>query len=138
MTKDKQIPQDYKDSPIGVIPVEWEVKRLGDISFSFSGGTPQAGNSHYYNGNIPFIRSGEINRDITELFLSQEGLNNSSAKFVEKGDILYALYGANSGQCSLSRINGAINQAILCIRPNADNYFLMSVLQLNKAHYYKS
>ena len=36
---------------------------------------------------------------------------------VEAGDILYALYGATSGEVSISRINGAINQAILCIRP---------------------
>ena len=68
--------------------------------------------------------------------MSQEGIENSSAKIVEKGDILYALYGANSGQCSLSKINGAINQAILCIRPDANRYFIISILQLNKDHYY--
>ena len=43
--------------------------------------------------------------------------NSSSAKMVQVGDILYALYGANSGECSISKINGAINQAILCVRP---------------------
>lgn len=136
--KNKHIPQGYKDSPLGIIPKEWEVKRLGDFCISFSGGTPRSGTPSYYNGTIPFIRSGEINQDKTELFLSQEGLENSSAKFVQKGDILYALYGANSGQCSLSKINGVINQAILCIRPNAHPYFLMSVLQFNKNHYYNS
>ena len=136
--KNKHIPQGYKDSPLGIIPKEWEVKRLGDFCISFSGGTPRSGTPSYYNGTIPFIRSGEINQDKTELFLSQEGLDNSSAKFVQKGDILYALYGANSGQCSLSKINGVINQAILCIRPNAHPYFLMSVLQFNKNHYYNS
>lgn len=136
--KNKHIPQGYKDSSLGIIPKEWEVKRLGDFCISFSGGTPRSGTPSYYNGTIPFIRSGEINQDKTELFLSQEGLENSSAKFVQKGDILYALYGANSGQCSLSKINGVINQAILCIRPNAHPYFLMSVLQFNKNHYYNS
>ena len=70
ISKDKYIPQGYKDSPLGIIPKEWEVKRLGDISIFFSGGTPKSGNALYYNGNIPFIRSGEINRDKTELFLS--------------------------------------------------------------------
>ena len=134
MTEKTNIQQGYKDSPLGIIPKEWEVKRLGDFCISFSGGTPRSGTPSYYNGTIPFIRSGEINQDKTELFLSQEGLDNSSAKLVKKGDILYALYGANSGQCSLSKINGVINQAILCIRPNAHPYFLMSVLQLNKNH----
>lgn len=131
-------PTGYKPSPLGPIPEDWEVKRLGEISHCFSGGTPKSGNAVYYNGNIPFIRSGEISKDKTELFLSKEGLVNSSAKIVEIGDILYALYGANSGQCSLSKIRGAINQAILCIRPDANNYFIMSVLQLNKEHYYNS
>ncbi len=132
------IPAGYKPSPLGFIPEDWEVKRLGDFSTFFSGGTPKSGNALYYNGTIPFIRSGEINRDRTELFLSQEGIDNSSAKFVEVGDILYALYGANSGQCSLSKINGVINQAILCIRPEADRYYIMTFLQLNKDHYYNS
>ena len=128
----------YKSSPLGPIPEDWEVKRLGDFSRFFSGGTPKSGNPLFYNGDIPFIRSGEINKDKTELFLSQKGVDNSSAKLVEKGDILYALYGANSGQCSLSKIQGAINQAILCIRPKANKYYVMSVLQLNKEHYYNS
>ena len=136
--KEKHIPQGYKDSPLGIIPEEWEVKRLGDISTSFSGGTPKSGNALYYIGHIPFIRSGEIDKDKTELFLSQAGIEASSAKIVEKGDLLYALYGANSGQCSISKIKGAINQAILCIRPNAERYFIMSVLQLNKKRYYNS
>lgn len=137
-TKTTHIPAGYKPSPLGPIPEDWEVKRLGDFSTFFSGGTPKSGNALYYNGTTPFIRSGEINRDKTELFLSQEGIDNSSAKFVEVGDILYALYGANSGQCSLSKINGVINQAILCIRPEADRYYIMTFLQLNKDHYYNS
>jgi type I restriction enzyme S subunit len=90
---------------------------LGEITESFSGGTPQAGNSDYYDGKIPFIRSGEIGEDKTELFITEKGLNNSAAKIVEKGDILYALYGATSGEVGISQINGAINQAILAIRP---------------------
>ena len=128
----------YKSSPLGIIPKDWEVKRLGDFSTFFSGGTPKSGNPSYYNGNIPFIRSGEITDNKTELFLSRDGLNNSSAKIVEKGDLLYALYGANSGQCAISKIKGAINQAILCIRPNANKYYILSVLQLNKDLYYNS
>lgn len=128
----------YKSSPIGIIPEDWEVKRLGDFSTFFSGGTPKSGNPLFYNGNIPFIRSGEIDCDKTEMFLSKEGLSKSSAKVVEKGDILYALYSANSGQCAISKINGAINQAILCIRPNAERYYILSVLQLNKDLYYNS
>jgi type I restriction enzyme S subunit len=59
-------------------------------------------------GNIPFIRSAEIDKEETELFLTEEGLANSSAKLVEKGDILFALYGANSGDVAISKQEGAI------------------------------
>ncbi|HEP1418035.1 TPA: restriction endonuclease subunit S [Streptococcus pyogenes] len=96
---------------------EWEEKKLGEISRMFSGGTPNVGIPEYYNGNIPFIRSAEINSDQTELSITEKGLSNSSAKLVEKNTLLYALYGATSGEVGLSRISGAINQAILAIIP---------------------
>ncbi|MFW6873575.1 restriction endonuclease subunit S [Streptococcus pyogenes] len=112
MTKPKQ-PQYRFDSFEG----EWEEKKLGEISRMFSGGTPNVGIPEYYNGNIPFIRSAEINSDQTELSITDKGLSNSSAKLVEKNTLLYALYGATSGEVGLSRISGAINQAILAIIP---------------------
>lgn len=112
----------------------WEQRKLGDISFSYSGGTPNVGNNSYYGGSIPFIRSGEIKEKHTELFLTEEGFKNSSSKMVEKGDILYALYGATSGEVSISLINGAINQAILAIRPQCpyNNYFISQWLKKEK------
>ena len=112
----------------------WEQRKFGDIADSYSGGTPTAGKKEFYDGDIPFIRSGEISSDKTELFLSEDGLNNSSAKMVKKGDILYALYGATSGEVSISKLNGAINQAILAIKPylNYDSQFLMQWLRKSK------
>lgn len=113
---------------------DWEQRKLGDITESFSGGTPTAGKSEYYGGDIPFIRSGEISSELTELFITENGLNNSSAKMVKAGDILYALYGATSGEVSISRINGAINQAILAIRPtkNDNSYLIVQWLRKQK------
>lgn len=96
---------------------DWEQCKLGDIVKSYSGGTPTASNKEYYGGDIPFIRSAEINSDTTELYITQKGLDNSSAKIVDKGTILYAMYGATSGEVGISKINGAINQAILAMRP---------------------
>lgn len=112
----------------------WECKKLGEISTSYSGGTPIVGNAKFYGGTIPFIRSGEIHSSKTELFLTQEGLENSSTKLVKKGDILYALYGATSGEVGRSQIDGAINQAILAIIPK-ENYkaeFISQWLKINK------
>lgn len=112
----------------------WEQRELGSITSSYSGGTPTAGKAEYYDGDIPFIRSGEINEEKTELFLSELGYKNSSAAMVEKGDILYALYGATSGEVSISKLKGAINQAILAIKPNEgyDSEFLMQWLRNQK------
>lgn len=133
----KMFPKDGENFPEIRFPGftdAWEQRKLGDISTSFSGGTPVAGNKRYYGGDIPFIRSAEINSDSTELFLTNEGLENSSAKLVKKGDILYALYGATSGEVDISKINGAINQAILCIVPkiNYNSEFIMQWLKHRK------
>jgi len=96
-------------------------KNLKTYAKFYSGGTPRTTNKAFYDGNIPFIKSGEINSDYTEQFISKEGLDNSSAKMVNKGDLLYALYGATSGEVAISKINGAINQAVLCIRTDEFN-----------------
>jgi type I restriction enzyme S subunit len=113
---------------------EWERKKLEDIAETFSGGTPNANDPKYYNGNIPFIRSGEINSDKTGLFITESALLSSSAKLVKKGDILYALYGATSGEVGISKINGAINQAVLAIKPKDtyDSYFIIQWLKKHK------
>jgi len=112
----------------------WKQQKIGAITDSYSGGTPTAGNRDYYGGKIPFIRSGEIGSNYTSLFLSEKGMNNSSAAMVNEGDILYALYGANSGEVRRSRINGAINQAILAIIPHQeyDSEYLMQWLRMKK------
>ena len=102
--------------------------QLGNECRFFSGGTPQSGNPQFYGGTIPFIRSGEVHKTTTELTLTEDGLNNSSAKMVEVGDLIMALYGATSGEVDISKISGAINQAILCIRPNTINRHYLKFL----------
>ena len=111
---------------------EWEVKRLGEVFKSFSGGTPDTSKKEYYNGKIPFIRSAEIGKLSTELFITETGLENSSAKMVKKGDLLVALYGANSGDVAISKIDGAINQAILCFQSEYSNEFTCHFLSGKK------
>ena len=112
---------------------KWKSVRLGDECTFFSGGTPRSTDSSFYGGEIPFIRSGEIHGAKTELFLTDEGLKHSSAKLVSKGDLIVALYGATSGEVDISQIDGAINQAILCIRPKLVNRtFLKYLLEDSK------
>ena len=112
----------------------WEQRKLGEITSSYSGGTPSAGNKEFYVGQIPFIRSGEIHSSSTELFINNRALDSSSAKLVKKGDILYALYGATSGEVSRAQLDGAINQAILAIIPTSgqDADFIVEWLRKEK------
>nr|WP_151869596.1 restriction endonuclease subunit S [Acinetobacter sp. TUM15509] len=111
---------------------EWGEQKLGEVSTTFSGGTPQSTNKDFYQGTIPFIKSGEISQKTTEQFINEIALKSSSAKLVQKGDLLYALYGATSGQVAISQIDGAINQAILCIRSNLNTLYLLNFFLLKK------
>ena len=107
---------------------EWMPKSIGSVCKTYSGGTPDTTRVEFYDGDIPFIRSAEIDKNDTELFLTQEGLSNSAAKLVAKGDVLVALYGANSGDVALAKIDGAINQAILCLKSENSNAFIYQYL----------
>lgn len=106
----------------------WQLNFIRNTCDSYSGGTPDTAEKDYYGGKIPFIRSAEIDKNTTELCLTKEGLENSSAKMVAVGDVLVALYGANSGDVALSKINGAINQAILCLKHECNNAFVYHYL----------
>jgi type I restriction enzyme S subunit len=118
---------EFRDAP------KWEEKTISTICHqAFSGGTPITTEKNYYGGDIPFIRSAEIAKSETELFLTKEGLSNSAARMVGKGDVLVALYGANSGDVALSQIDGAINQAILCLKSDY-NEFIYQFLSHRKS-----
>ena len=112
----------------------WEQQKLRDTAESYSGGTPTSGNTEYYGGDIPFIRSAEISSDTTELSISRKGYESSAARMVKPGDVLFALYGAPSGEVAISKMSGAINQAILAILPSpmCDAFFLAAWLRRQK------
>ncbi len=111
---------------------KWVERRLGEVCDSFSGGTPSRDRKEYFKGNIPFIKSGEISEEETEEKITEEAFKNSSAKLVKKGDLLVALYGATSGEVAISKIDGAINQAVLCLRCETNEKFLLYWFELNK------
>lgn len=131
MNKEKKIIPDLR-FPEFQKEGEWTEKPIYEVFITYSGGTPSTSESKYYGGKIPFIRSAEINKIETELFITEEGLKNSSAKLVNKGDLLVALYGANSGDSAISKIDGAINQAILCLQSDYSNLFTYNFLSYKK------
>ena len=113
---------------------EYSMVKLSEIAATFSGGTPSRTNLEYYNGDICWIKSGELNlKNIwsTEEKITEEALKNSSAKVVSPNTILIAMYGATAGVIGISRISAAINQAILAIVPNdlCANDYLFYFLQ---------
>lgn len=111
---------------------DWKEKKLDKVCKVYSGGTPTSSNKSYYKGHIPFIGSGNISDSEVFQFITQEALDSSSSKMVEVGDLLYALYGGTSGEVSISKIRGAINQAVLCIKTTENKQFLYQHLKFNK------
>lgn len=100
----------------------WEIKRIGDICKTSSGGTPLKIHKDYYEGgNIPWLLSGEVsqmNIFSPKNFITPKGLDNSSAKLFPADTVLVAMYGANAGQVGILRFESATNQAVCGIFPN--------------------
>lgn len=96
----------------------WIETTLGDIGEWGSGGTPLKTHPEYYNGDIPWLVIGDLNDGVVtaaETLITQEGLNNSSAKLIEPGTVLIAMYGS-IGKLGIAGIRCATNQAIaFCI-----------------------
>jgi type I restriction enzyme S subunit len=111
------------------LPSGWRWVRLGDVCETGSGGTPARGNRHYYGGEIPWIKSGELCDGLvcsTEETLTQEGLFSSSAKIIPRGTLLIAMYGATVGRLGVCGMDATTNQAICAILPceSVDRDFL--------------
>jgi type I restriction enzyme S subunit len=94
---------------------DWIECSLGEVCFTTSGGTPSRQNKSYYDGNIPWIKSGELDKGViyeSEEHISEEAIKKSSAKIFPKGTLLFALYGATIGKMATLGIDAATNQAI--------------------------
>ena len=94
---------------------EWKEVRLGDVILhSCSGGTPKSNVSEYYDGEIPWLNTKEIdfNRIYqTERNITQKGLDNSSAKWIDEKCVIVAMYGATAGKIAINMIPLTTNQA---------------------------
>lgn len=95
--------------------------KLGDIFEIGSGGTPSKSHSEYYGGNIPWVKTGDLKNEYlyeVEDFITEEGLNNSSAKMYEEDTVLIAMYGATIGATSILKMKACTNQACAAFRKN--------------------
>ena len=87
----------------------------------FSGGTPNTKKQEYYNGEIPWLRSGEINFNTitkTDMSINREGFINSSAKWIKEKSVLMAMTGATVAKVAVNEITLTTNQSCACIEVN--------------------
>ena len=117
------------------IPDSWVWTTLSEVGTWQSGGTPSRSNKSYYGGNIPWLKTGDLNdgliSDIPES-ITEEAVANSSAKINPTGSVLIAMYGATIGKLGILTFPATTNQACCaCIEFNAIIqlylfYFLLS------------
>lgn len=100
----------------------WKYAKVGQIFDTYSGGTPLKSHKEYYeNGNIPWLCSGEVCRKYitsTEKYITQLGLDNSSAKYYPENTVVVAMYGATAAQVGILKCRATSNQAVCGILPN--------------------
>ena len=126
----------YKESLIA--NTDYEMVVLGKVLKTTSGGTPLKSKTEYYNnGTIPWLRSGEVSQGLiyhSELFITEKGLKESSAKLFPVDTVLVAMYGATAGQVGLLKFEASTNQAVCGILPdeNFNPYYLYLILKSMK------
>lgn len=114
----------YKQTEVGVIPEDWEAVPLGNLAEISAGGTPSRSISAYWEGDIPWVTTAEVNFGritSTEQHISPLGLKNSAAKLLRSGTILMALYGQGKtrGKVAVLDIEATSNQACAAIVLNS-------------------
>ena len=118
------------------LPKGWAIKKIKDCYNTCSGGTPNREKAEYYiNGNIPWIKTGEIQDSIildTEEKITSDALKHSSAKLLPQNSLLMAMYGVNIGKLGILTKQMSCNQAACAFLPNEENntfYYLFFYLK---------
>lgn len=107
------------------LPNGWVNATLDDLGNWSSGGTPSRSRADYFDGEISFVKTGDLEDDWLEEIperISEAGLQNSSAKLFPKGTLLIAMYGATIGRTARLSVDAATNQACAALLGNEANY----------------
>jgi len=128
------IKKGYKQTEVGVIPEDWEIKKFEDVMTGFSSGaTPYRGRTEYYKGNIKWVTSGELNYNIitdTNEKITEEAVRNTNLKILPIGTFLFAITGLEAqgtrGSCGILGVESTTNQSCMALFPNKslDNNYL--------------
>lgn len=110
----------------GKMPEDWDTNKLGNICKCVLGGTPNRANPEFWNGDIPWINSGEVNKfrifEPSE-YITKLGLEKSATKLLPKGTVVLAITGATLGQVSLLEIDTCANQSVVGILESSEMPF---------------
>jgi type I restriction enzyme, S subunit len=103
----------------------WQTKPIGEVFKVTTGGTPSRDNSAFWNGDVPWVKTGEVNYCViesTEERITQEGLKRSAAKLCPPNSVLIALYGQGPtrGRVGMLGIEATVNQACAAIYPSVE------------------
>lgn len=111
----------FVESELGMIPEGWRVICLGEVCKCVLGGTPSRSHDEYWNGDIPWINSGEVNNfrilSPTE-YITKEGLEKSATKLLPAHTTVLAITGATLGQVSLLEMESCANQSVIGVLDN--------------------
>lgn len=126
----KNIPVGYKDSPLGIIPQEWEVKRLGEIGTFYGGGTPSKSIDEYWHGDIPWISSADlIENDIywcnINRFITLEAIRNSSTQIIPQNSILIVTR-VGVGKVAVAPCDLCVSQDYICLQNSGMNTIFLA------------
>lgn len=131
------VKEEYKETSVGKIPIDWEIEPLNNVGKITGGSTPRRSNSKYWGGEIPWLTPSQISDKLinnitnTDEYMTQKGLENSSAKLLPIGTVLMSSR-ATIGECVINNVPMTTNQGfanIICEEDKIYNYFLMYLLR---------
>lgn len=122
---------EYKDSEVGRIPADWEVAQLKDLTDIITGATPSTSINEYWNGDIPWMSSGELNMKLVRSVygrITQKGYDSCGTHMIPPLCVLIGLAGQGKtrGTAAINYISLCTNQSIASILPSSyfDSFFL--------------
>ena len=121
------------------LPKGWVWTTLGEIGSWQSGATPSRMNKDYYGGNIPWLKTGDLNDGtITYIpeYITQRALEETSVRLNPKGSVLIAMYGATIGKIGILSFPATTNQACCaCYEYSINQMFLFYFLLANRENF---
>lgn len=140
--KSKPLPEITEEEIPFEIPEPWEWVRVGEVGSWSAGATPSRQHPEYYEGNIPWLKTGDLNDgyivDIPE-FIGEIALEKTSLRLNPVGSVLMAMYGATIGKLGILEIEATTNQACCACIPYSCvmNKYLFYYLMSQRRNYIK-